>query len=814
MPLFEPRFLTAALLVSVLAVSACDSPEERAENHFQRGVELMSAGETDRALIEFRNVLEQDQNHTRGRLELARVLRSQGDTGGAIAQYLRLVELDPENAAAHTELAELAIQIQDFAAAERHAEQAYALDPENVKNRALKATVDFRRGDREEALAMAEAVLQEDPNSVPAHMVVIAERMAAQNFAEALVHADAALTVDPANEDLNLARLAVVEQLGDNAAVGDQLKRMVELFPDNAGLRRALVTWHLRAGDNAAAEALLRETAERAPDDPEGFLTVAQFLLETQGQDAARTELERLIETRPEPRPYLQALAQLDFAAGRREEAIASLRSLVEGQETTPDIRELQATLAQLLLETGEEAEAEALTESILAADPLHVAALKMRARMHVNADRTERALADLRTALNEAPRDAEIMTLMAMAHEREGARDLAGERLARAVEASDFGVDESLRYARFLMGDDRLGPAESTVLDALNRAPNNRDLLVTLGQIHLQRRDWARARQVAGILRESGDPVAAEAAASLEIASFQGEGRVEETVAMLERLSTEGEGDLRAQVGLVQAHVVAGNIDAAQAEVTKILEADPESLTGKMLQAGLDVVNSDFAGAEALYREVIAARPELREPYQALFTLLNGTDRRAEAVAVLDEGIAATSRNPNLVNVKAGVLVADGAFEEAITLYEELYALDTSNLVIANNLASLLSTHRDDAESLERAFQVARRLRGTEVSFFQDTYGWILTKRGDAEQALTYLEPAAAALAEDPLVQYHLGMTLFDLERWDEAKAALERAVEIAGPDSGLPQIAAARERIAEIAARPAEPAEEPSDG
>jgi cellulose synthase operon protein C len=100
MPLFEPRFLTAALLVSVLAVSACDSPEERAENHFQRGVELMSAGETDRALIEFRNVLEQDQNHTRGRLELARVLRSQGDTGGAIAQYLRLVELDPENAAA------------------------------------------------------------------------------------------------------------------------------------------------------------------------------------------------------------------------------------------------------------------------------------------------------------------------------------------------------------------------------------------------------------------------------------------------------------------------------------------------------------------------------------------------------------------------------------------------------------------------------------------------------------------------------------------------------------------------------------------
>ena len=77
-----------------------------------------------------------------------------------------------------------------------------------------------------------------------------------------------------------------------------------------------------------------------------------------------------------------------------------------------------------------------------------------------------------MRTALAEAPRDPEIMTIMAIAHEREGARELAGERLALAVEASGQAPAESLRYARFLMQDDRLGPAEGVVVDALRRAP------------------------------------------------------------------------------------------------------------------------------------------------------------------------------------------------------------------------------------------------------------------------------------------------------------------------------------------------------
>ena len=101
---------------------------------------------------------------------------------------------------------------------------------------------------------------------------------------------------------------------------------------------------------------------------------------------------------------------------------------------------------------------------------------------------------------------------------------------------------------------------------------------------------------------------------------------------------------------------------------------------------------------------------------------------------------------------------------------------------MIANNLASLLSTYRQDEASLERAARIARRLKGTEFPPYQDTYGWIRFRLGDYDTALDYLRSAARALPDDPLVQYHLGRTYAALDRSEDAIRHLRRAVDLAG--------------------------------
>ena len=236
-------------------------------------------------------------------------------------------------------------------------------------------------------------------------------------------------------------RLAALEAAGDTAGAGAELDRMAELFPDDAGVRRGLIQWHLREGDPDGAEAVLRAAAARSPDDPQPALTLAQFLLEIRGPEAARAELEARIAAAADPRPFQRALAGLDFAQGRPEAGIAALRQLLEGAEPSDATRDLQLALAQMLAETGAAEESASLVATVLAGDPNHVEALKLRAKGAIDADRPEKAIQDMRIALSQAPNDPEIMTIMALAHEREGSRELAGERLARAVELSEQGA-------------------------------------------------------------------------------------------------------------------------------------------------------------------------------------------------------------------------------------------------------------------------------------------------------------------------------------------------------------------------------------
>jgi tetratricopeptide (TPR) repeat protein len=126
-----------------------------------------------------------------------------------------------------------------------------------------------------------------------------------------------------------------------------------------------------------------------------------------------------------------------------------------------------------------------------------------------------------------------------------------------------------------------------------------------------------------------------------------------------------------------------------------------------------------------------------------------------------------------------------------AIEIYERLYAADSNNLIIANNLASLLSTGREDTESLNRAYEIARRLRGRDVPAFQDTYGWIAFRRGDLDSALSALEPAAAGLPGDPRVQYHLARTY--AARGQDAEALAQfRKVETAVGEGARPDFMA----------------------
>ena len=328
------------------------------------------------------------------------------------------------------------------------------------------------------------------------------------------------------------------------------------------------------------------------------------------------------------------------------------------------------------------------------------------------------------------------------------------------------------------------------------------------LGEIHVARDDWPRVGQVAQILREQGDPAADAIAARFETARLAAEGRTEETLAALHEMADDG-GDVAAMAQLMQTYVGAGDLAGAQRLPRRRAREGPGEPPGAA-DAGRARRRAGAPDeAEAIYRALIAENAAEPQPHRALVALLARQGRGADADAALAAGIAATSGDRDLVFLQAGFLEGSGDFEGAIAAYETLYAGDSGDALVANNLASLLSTRRDDAASLERAFAISRRLRGSDVPYFQDTYGWILHRRGDLPAALRALEPAAEALPDNALVQYHAAEALFALGQRDAARARFVRAVEAADgtPEAELPQIEAAKARIVEIDAAPAAP-------
>jgi tetratricopeptide (TPR) repeat protein len=825
--------LLAPLLLAVL-LAGCDSAAERAETHYQRALAYLEDGDEERATVAFRNVFRLNPEHAEARLRYAELLRAEGATGDALGQYQKLAEIRPDMAEAHTALAELALEVQDFDTATVHATRAFELDPDDPRIRALKATVDFRRGlDRPAAVRMAAGVLADEPGNVMAHLVLVADRLRAKDTAGALARVEDGLATVPSDEGLHLARLALLEEKGDTAAVGDELATMNRLFPANEGVQTALVQWHLRNGDADEAERVLRAAAGPAQSaresagksaggnagaDPGPALALAQFLLEVKGPDAARAELAARAAAAGEGAgraPYVRAAAGLDFAEGRHDAAIAALRDLLAGLPPGDESRNLEIVLAGMLAATGKQEESAALVEKVLAEDHTHVAALKLRARAAIAADRPDAAVQDMRTALTAAPRDPEVMTIMAFAHERAGDRGLMGERLALAVELSNRAPEESLRYANFLMQEDRPGPAEGIVVDALRRDPENRELLATLGRIHLARKDWTRAGQIADLLRAQGGPVAAAMAARLDAARLQGEGKPADAAAMLEMLASGGPGAGMGDGGdalaaAVRARLAAGEPGEARRTLEAALADDPGSVPARFLLAGLDAIEGRDADAEARLRALAAEEPALPEPHLALFRLLAGRGDIAGADAALEAGIAAAGdANGELLFLRAGLRESRGDIAGAVADYETLYARSSDSAVVANNLASLLTTQavagETDAATLERAFAIARRLRGTEVPEFQDTYGWLLFLRGSTAEARDTLARAAAALPGNAQVQFHLGEAERALANRDAARAAYAAALAAAEAGSPLPQAAIARARLAE----PAAPAE-----
>ena len=127
--------------------------------------------------------------------------------------------------------------------------------------------------------------------------------------------------------------------------------------------------------------------------------------------------------------------------------------------------------------------------------------------------------------------------------------------------------------------------------------------------------------------------------------------------------------------------------------------------------------------------------------------------------------------------NLLAHYYLNMGDIANAKIHYEILKDVDglQNKSIIFNNLANILI--KSDLAIAEKYASNALTLDDTSSAIL-DTYGWIKVLRGEFEEGLILLRRAYTMNSNDPAINYHLGYTLMKLNRVEEARRELDRAL------------------------------------
>ena len=788
--LFETSFarilaLCVCLGMTSVVVAGCGSREERAQTYYDRGMGYLEKKDYVKARIELRNAIQRKADFLPAWKALAEIDEHDQNIQALAGTLRRITELDPNDVNATVKLARLYLLGNALDRALKLADAAGELDPKNADILALKASILYRLKDQDGTVKTAQAALAIDPGNSAANVVLAATKFSQGDFKSAL---NILANVSKGQTDdlgVVLMKVNIFTQMGDIAQAEALLRKLVDSHPEIPVFRTQLIQFYLRQKRPDDAVKVLRSVAAANPSDVATEMQLVNLLGALKGADGARTELQTRIKNGGNVFPYQIALAKLEFSQGKIDDSVKLLEQLIGSATTPDDTTAAKITLAEIYVSRNNDAAAEPLITDVLKADSHNTAALRLRASLHLKRNKLDDAIADLRSALNYQPRSPELLSSLAIVYERGGQMELAEKSFFEATKASNYAPPIGLSYVAFLKRRGMTAQAENIVNELASRNENSIPVLTALAQSKLERQDWAGAHAIAESIHRLGDK--SDLADQINAAAYGGQGKIGDSLAILQNAYQSNPGAVRPMVDLVRVYLQSGQLDQAESFLRSVLKDNPENAEALVLMGGVQLAKKAPAEAESYFKTAIAKKPADVAGYRALVDLYLRQNKKDQAMTVVDEGLKRLPDNFALRLIQTGLIEAKGDYEAAIANYEAMLKEQPGSLIIANNLASLLTDHRTDKASLDRAYSIALVLKNSQAPQFMDTLGWVSYLREDYRAALPLLESATKAMPNLAVARYHLGMTYLATGQDAKASEQFAKARELAPNDKDL---------------------------
>ncbi len=775
-----PRRLALALLVA--GVLGCSSPKEKANEYFENGMALLAKGSKEdlaKADLEFRNALQLEKTMTKAIYGLAVVAERQGDWQKLFNLLNKVVEQDPKHLEARVKLGRLLLAAGQLDKALEASNAVLELNKDDANVLALRAAVLFKLDDKKGAVEQANLALSKDENNIDALVVLATERLSSDDPAKAVEYLDRGLKLNEKNVALQLIKIQALDKMAQQDLAEAVFRKLIKLYPDVRAFRHALAQYLMRHERQKDAEAEYRAIAAENPKDLEAKLDVVRFMNTLKGAQAARQELEAFIKQDPGNNELKFALAGLHQSQNDSKSAEAILGAISARDGNGQDGIKAKGLLAASLLSRREQKAGLALVGEILKADPRNEQGLILKASSAIDTGQLDQAIADLRTILRDVPDSARALLLLGKAHELAAAPQLAEDHYLKAFQASKLSAPFGMAYAEFLLKRNSANRAGEVLKDVLRAAPGHVPAMKMLAQVHISQGDWTSAQELADEIRRRGDKE--KVSDQIMGAIFAGKKNYAESISAFKRAVEAAPSEVQPIVALVRTYVRAGKIAEAASFLNSVLQANPANINARLLQGQLYLMKGDHSQAAQSFSAVIGKEPKNPIGYRNLANAHMQAKHYDEADKVIVQGLAAEPGDFGLRLTRAGNYELAGRFEDAIKLYEELLKERPNADVLANNLASLLSEHRSDKASLNKAYELAQRFQRSDVPQFKDTLGWAKHKVGKTDEAAALLESATEKLPDMAVFRYHLGMNYLAMANKEAARKELQKALDLA---------------------------------
>lgn len=779
-------FLFAVLCLG-LSLTACDSPEEKEAKYIERGNVLFEQGSYDKAKLEYKNAARINPTSAEVRYRLGLTNEAQGDLRNAFTSYLSAEQQDMAFVPALLKLAQYYLVADQQEQSKKRIDAVLSVQPNNAQAHALLAGMFFHQKNFEETEKEARLALEKDPTNVMAFSVLTNLYLQKNEKDKAASTIEEALAQNPENLPLLLQKAMTYEARDEMGQVAEAYEVIFRLKPDIARFRSDLAELYMKRNQAEQAEKILRDGVAERPNNKDMQRTLFNFLDKTKSAEEAENEIRQAIKANPANSDYIFWLAELYIKHQDAEKAIALLEEMVaRAQSETASLVNAQISLARLYFTKGNREIAENLVKIILKKESNNPSALLIRARLSFEQGDYQSAISDLRTILRDNPRAVNALQLLAETLLMQGHLDLAIDTLTQLVAADPSSMPAQIRLAQLynLRGE---SAHALKILEFVNEV--HPELAVgweSAARVAIDAKEWEKAERAIQKLEATEDQK--NTALFLKGRMASAKLAPEEAMPLYERVILADPSAPLSEHALTELTSLAHSPELLK-KVAIFMESLPSRTAfADTLLSEIHLKRGEDLKAGLLLDQVLLERPSFAAPYLLRVNLYLKENRHEEALALLEEARKAVPNDLRAAMMQADILGQTKEYQAAIDGYAAILKKNPKVDLAANNMAQLIADHqKDNPEALEKARIAAERFISSSNPLLLDTLAWVHFQQGNLTQAQTILERIMTFGDKLPgQIHYHYGAILLKMNRPDQARLALKKALANPAPYPG----------------------------